>query len=85
MVAAAGPRWLVSAVACLAKSPMGTWLSPWAHKKVQHSLAGLSGSVVGDHCMQSICMVVCVVASVRVRLEHVCIVHGTALDSRLLC
>jgi lipoate-protein ligase B len=30
------------------------------------------------------CMVVCVVASVRVRLEHVCSAHGTALDSRRL-
>ena len=84
MVAAVGPRWWVSAVA-LAKSPMGTWLSPWALKKVQHSLAGLSGSVIGDHCMLCTCMVVCVVASVRVRLEHVCIAHGTALDLRLLC
>ena len=63
----------------------GDWFSPWALKKVQHSLAGLSGSVVGDHCMLCTCMVVCVVASVRVRLEHVCIAHGTALDSRLLC
>eukprot|EP00966_Prymnesium_polylepis_P093483 2163881-Prymnesium_polylepis.1 len=60
---------------------MGTWLSlAWALN--EGTAFRWPGCPAGDHCMLCTCMVLYFVALPRVRLE---LVHGTALDSRLLC